>query len=120
MSRSSAVNAGMHLGVLQFVIIGLAVATAAIHIFLAVTQMNNDLLFILNGLGYLVLVGALYLPLPQLAPYRNWIRWALIALAAITVVLWIIIGARTPIAYLDKAIEVALIVALWVEGQQRR
>ncbi|HXF62484.1 MAG TPA: hypothetical protein VNK95_12765 [Caldilineaceae bacterium] len=108
------------IGPLQIGIILLAVATAAIHIWLAVAEMDFDLLFIANGVGYLALVAALYAPLPALAPYRNSVRWVLIAYTAVTVVLWLLIGARTLIAYIDKAIEIGLLLLLWMEGQAAR
>lgn len=102
------------LGPLQYGIIALTLATAAIHFFL----LFPDKVFILNALGYLTLLGALYLPIPALDRYHNWVRWALIIYTAITVVLWAFIGSREWLAYLTKAIEIALIVLLWIEGQQ--
>ncbi len=101
-------------GALQIAIILLTVATAAIHIGLAIP--SNLIMFYLNGLGYLVLVVALYLP--QLAQRRNTIRWLLLAYTAVTVIGWVAIGQRTTIAYIDKLIEVTLIILLWIEGRQ--
>ena len=104
-------------GPMQWAIIGLTVATAFIHISLAFP----DTLFILNGLGYLALLGALYLPLAGLRPYRDLARWALIAYTALTVALWVFLpGARGPLAYLTKVIELALIALLWLEGERSR
>lgn len=107
-------------GALQIAIILLAAATAIIHIFLGLPsdQMPGGLpLFLLNGAGYLVLVAALYLP--QLGKYHKYIRWALIAFTAVTVLAWVAIGMRTNIAYIDKIIEVALIVLLLVEARRQ-
>ena len=94
-------------------IVLLTLATAVIHLQLAFP----DPVFILNGLGYLALLAALYLP--QLASYRNLVRWILVGYAALTVLLWILVGARTPIGYIDKAIEVALISLLLLEARRR-
>jgi hypothetical protein len=94
-------------------IVLLTLATAAIHLQLAFP----DPVFILNGLGYLALLAALYVP--QLARYRNLMRWALVGYAALTVLLWILIGARTPIGYIDKAIEVALLSLLLLETRRQ-
>ncbi len=105
-------------GPLQIGIVLLTAATALIHIALAVP--NALVLFYLNGLGYLALLAALYLPLAFLAPYRRWVRWALIAYTAVTVIAWAAIGDRSTIAYFDKAIEVALIALLIVEDRRRR
>lgn len=103
-------------GPLQIGIVLLTVATALIHIALAIP--DTLVLFYLNGLGYLALLAARYLPLGFLAPYRRWARWALIVYTAITVVAWVAIGDRSAIAYIDKAIEVALIVLLFLEGRR--
>ena len=99
---------------LQIGIILLVVATAIIHIVLAVPE--NLIMFYLNGFGYLILVTALYLP--QLKNRRGLIRWALIAYTAVTILGWIAVGERTPIAYIDKLIEAALIVLLVIEGRR--
>lgn len=104
----------VQLGVRQYVIILLTIATALVHFAL----LFPDVVFVLNGLGYLVLVAALYLPLAQLAPYRNQIRWVLMAYTAVTIILWLFMGARVTIAYIDKLIEVILLVLLWLESQK--
>ncbi len=95
-------------------IVLLTLATALIHLQLAFP----DPAFILNGLGYLALIGALYLPIPQIAPYRNVVRWVLIGYTAFTLFLWILIGARNPIGYTAAAIEVALIALLLLEARR--
>ena len=98
-------------GTLRVGIIILTAATALIHL-----QLNfPDPMFILNGLGYLALLAVLYLPVPQLARYRNAARWVLVGYAALTIFLWILVGARTPIGYIDKLIEIALIALLVIE-----
>lgn len=101
-------------GPIQIGIIILTLATAIIHI----TLLFPNTLFILNGLGYIALLAALYLPIPQLAGNRNLVRWALLAFAAVTIIAWIAIGARGPLAYATKAIEVVLIVLLYMDSQQ--
>jgi hypothetical protein len=97
----------------------LTLATAFIHLFLALTAIPyfglnfGVILFILNGLGYLGLLGALQLPIPQLRPFRSVARWALVAFAALTIVLWLIMAPVYDfIGYTDKVIEIALIVLL--------
>ncbi|MCZ7668819.1 MAG: hypothetical protein M5U34_17265 [Chloroflexi bacterium] len=47
----------------------------------------SDPLFLLNGVGYLALIIALYF-IPQLAGQRALIRWALLAFTAVTFVLY--------------------------------
>lgn len=102
-------------GPLQAGIIVLALATAIIHF----TLLFPDLIFILNGLGFVVLAAALYAPLPALTRYRVWVRWAFIGYTALTVILWLIMGLRTPIGYVTKLIEVALVTLLLLEGRQK-
>ena len=99
------------LGPVQIGIIVLTLATALIHITLAIPV--NLIMFYLNGIGYIALVAALYLP--QLAAYRRYVRYALIAFAAVTVLGWAAVGERSTIAYIDKAVEIALIALLIVE-----
>jgi hypothetical protein len=95
-------------------IIVLTLATALIHL-----QLNfPDPGFILNGLGYLGLLAALYLPVSQLARYHNAVRWALIGYTALTLFLWILFGARIPIGYVDKTIEVILIALLLLDARR--
>ncbi len=115
MSQQPTQTRSVQIGPLQIGIIVLAVATAVIHFVLAF-----DWMFYANALGYLLLVGLLYLPLAAVAPYRNLVRWVLIAYTAVTVVAWLLIGTRGPVAYLDKAIEVALIALLFIESQRPR
>ncbi|MBK7893730.1 MAG: hypothetical protein IPJ90_02290 [Anaerolineaceae bacterium] len=56
----------------QKAIVGLTVATALIHIVLGVMAGGTFLIiFLLNGLGYLALLAALYF-LPQFAAQRGW------------------------------------------------
>ncbi len=102
--------------ILRVGIVLLTLATALIHLQLAFP----DPAFILNGLGYLTLLAALYLPVPRVARYRNPLRWVLVGYAALSIVLWIFLGARTIIGYIDKAIEVALIALLLLEARSAR
>jgi hypothetical protein len=102
---------------LRIGVLVLAFGTAIIHLYLGSLGFP---LFLLNGLGYLGLVAALYLPIPRLARYRDAVRWALIGYTTLTIVLWLLVGARTPIGYADKLIEIALIALLLIEGRRTR
>jgi uncharacterized membrane protein len=99
------------LGTVQIGILLLALATAVIHIVLAIPA--NLTMFYLNGIGYIVLALALFLP--QFKNYRSLIRWVLIAFTLVTIIGWVAIGERSTIAYIDKIIEVALLVLLWLD-----
>ncbi len=104
-------NAALRAGIVL-----LTLATAIIHLQLAFPDPG----FILNGLGYLALLAALYLPVPRLARRRNVVRWVLIGYTALSILLWVVLGARTPIGYIDKSIEVALIALLLLEAAKSR
>ncbi len=99
--------------VLRIVVVALTLTTALIH-----AQLGG-LMFTLNALGYLGLAAAMILPGP-FARIRWLARLALVALAIATIVGWLLIGARFPLAYLDKAVEVVLVVFLtfevWLDG----
>ena len=43
---------------------------------------------------------------------------ALIAFTAVTVIGWVAFGERSAIAYIDKIIELALIVLLWMDARR--
>ncbi len=101
---------------LRIGIIVLAVVTAVVHLYLGFQGLP---LFVLNGLGYLALLAALYLPVPRLLPYRNAVRWILVGYTALTIVLWLVItgGISAAIGYMDKVVEVLLIIMLLAEAR---
>ena len=76
------------------------------------------ILFLINGIGYLVLISALYLP--ALARYQRVVRWLLIIFAATTFMLYFLLnGFRlSPLAIVDKVAEITLIVLLLIEDRQ--
>jgi hypothetical protein len=75
-------------------------------------------LFVLNGLGYLVLGAALYLP--ALRRFQPTVRWLLIAFTAVTIVMYFLIVGLRPnmVGIVDKLAEVALIGLLLVDMRQ--
>ena len=110
-SSNTSANVALRIGIMV-----LALSTALIHFSLNFP----DPAFILNGLGYLALLAGLYLPFPQLARHRSAVRWTLIGYAALTILLWIMFGERTPIGYTAKVFEVALILLLLVDPRRSR
>ncbi len=98
-------------------VIVLTVGTALIHLYLG---LQGFPLFVLNGLGYLTLLAALTLPIPRISDYRNLTRWILLGYTALTIFLWIVVGARTVIGYTDKIIEIVLIALLVLEASRSR
>jgi hypothetical protein len=94
---------------LHATIVGLTLATAAIHSSL------GGLLFTLNAIGYTVFAIALVLPGP-LGRARWLARYGLIGFTTATIVGWVAFGARFDLAYIDKAIEAALVGLLLIES----
>jgi len=103
-------------------IIVLGLITALVHLvilnlgYLRETG-RPDVLFTLNGLGYLGLLVALFAGIPFLAKQRTLVHIAFIAFTAVTILGWVAMGARSPLGYGDKLVEILLIVALWMHMQ---
>ena len=102
----------------RYLIILLTVIVGLIHlIVLGFLFGGVQWLPILNGLGYLALITALYF-IPQLAGMRPLIRWALIGYAALTFILYFFFDSNpftNPLGLATKAMEVALIVLLLMD-----
>jgi hypothetical protein len=106
----------------RYLIILLTVATGLIHLVLLGFLFGGaQPLFILNGLGYLALIAALYF-IPQLAGMRSLIRWVLIAYAAITVIAYLVMNwpdIWNPLGIIAKVIEIVLIILLLGDNPER-
>jgi len=103
---------GKHYGIL---LAGLA--TAFLHLSLF-SEMGFDPI-VLNGLGYLALLGAYFLPIPFFQERRNLVWWALMGYTVLTFVLWIILGEKdfskdisSMTGYYAKAAELVLMAFL--------
>jgi len=104
---------------LQYGIVILTVITAAIHLFYGIQTLSAGfgMLFILNGIGYVALIVALYF-IPQLAAQRSLIRWLLLAYTAVTFVLYFVFNWPDiwgAVGIVDKAVELILIVLLLLD-----
>lgn len=96
-------------GALRAAIVGLTLATAAIHASL------GGLLFTLNAIGYVVLATAMVAPLALASRLRGVVRLSLAGYAATTILAWAIQGPFYSTAYVAKAIELELILLLAIE-----
>jgi hypothetical protein len=112
-------------------IIVMVLITAALHLAAAFDRVlfpdGPDPLFILNGLGYLGLLGAYILPIPFFQQRRVWVWRALFAFVIVTIVAWLIIWVGfyvirdgTPFFSHDsiygvpsKIVELILLALLW-------
>ena len=98
----------------RFLIIVLTLFTAFVHlVLLGLAPGHTDLLFIMNGLGYLALLGALVFRFP--AGQQALVHYAFMAYALATIIAWIAIAPeRDTLGYATKTVEVLLIVFLWL------
>jgi hypothetical protein len=99
--------------VIRVLIVGLALGTSYIHSTL------GGMLFTLNAIGYAVAAFAMVAPLGIASRFRWVVRLGLIGYAATTIVGWYLFGPRYDVAYLTKAIEIALIALLAVDFFRR-
>jgi hypothetical protein len=115
-------NVRTQLGPVQIGVILLTLATAFIHLYLSsmiFASGMNGTLFILNCLGYLALLAGLFLPIPVVKDYRPVVRILFIAFTLVTILAWAILGMRNAWGYADKAIEVVLVILLWLDRARK-
>lgn len=101
---------GKHYGIIIF-----ALATALLHLSL-LPRLGLDPIA-LNGLGYLALLGAYFLPIPFFQERRRLVWWAFLGYTVLTFILWVILGdknftfdfSNAAIGYYAKAAELFLI-----------
>ena len=91
--------------------------TAYLHL-----SLYPDIMFILNGLGYLGLLGAYFLPIGFFQQSHKLVWWAMFGYTALTIVLWVVMGDQTFVAgtdsatgYYAKAAEVILMISMWAD-----
>jgi hypothetical protein len=95
--------------VIRAAIVGLTIATGYIHLTL------GGLLFTLNAVGYFTGAVAMVVPLALAVRFRWFVRVGLIGYAATAIVAWAIMGPYFQLAYIAKAIEIALIALLVID-----
>ena len=105
----------MKLTVKHYGIILATLATALLHL-----SLLPDIGFTLNGLGYIGLLGAYFLPISFFQQRHKLVWWALVGYTLLTIILWIILGNKqfvpgtsSAIGYYAKTAEVILLAFLW-------
>ena len=103
---------GKHYGIILS-----SLATAFLHV-----TLYPDIMFTLNGLGYLGLLGAYFLPIPFFQQKHTLVWWVMVGYTALTIILWVVMGDKTFVAvtssatgYYAKVAEVILLACLWAD-----
>ena len=104
---------------LRIAIAVLTLATALIHLYLPFRSGQFQPLFgfIANGLGYLVLLGLFLAKPPFVAGREKPLHYVYIGYTVVTIVAYFAISPDRfgdPLGLITKAIEVLLVVALWL------
>ena len=116
----------MKLTVVRVGIILATLVTAGMHLFSAFAlypppQFSPDPMFTLNGLGYLGLLGAYFLPIPFFQKRHKLVWWVLGGYAIVTILAWVILGDRNfaslagQVGLTAKIAELILLVCLWLD-----
>lgn len=120
----------MNRSTLRSVILITGLITALVHlVYLNVTIFNAeghiDLLFTLNGLGYLGLLGLFFFQPTFVVEQWDFFHYIFMAFAGVTIIAFFILGgtgfggsAVDPVGYLTKLDELILIIALWMHMRQ--
>jgi uncharacterized membrane protein YfbV (UPF0208 family) len=114
----------MNRATLRLIIIVTAVVTALVHLGLGVSGLFNfgpntfSILFVLNGLGYLALLAALFMPnVPVFATNRGLAHYLMIFFAGLTFVLYFVLNGFSHLggaAIVAKLAELILIASTWM------
>jgi hypothetical protein len=103
-------------------IIVLTLITAIAHLYIG-SKPDEELhtWFLLNGLGYLGLLVAFFLP--QFAQVHSLVRWALLGYTFLTIVLWFFLGSikdgqLDPFDITVKVVEAALVILLFIDSRR--
>ena len=103
-------------------IIVLTLITAIAHIYMGFKP-DEELhtWFLLNGLGYLALLVALFLP--QFAQFHSLVRWILLGYTLLTIILWFFLGSVShgqfdPFDVTIKVVEAALAILLFIDSRR--
>lgn len=122
----------MKLKPIHWGIVVLVLITAVLHLGAAFDRIlfpegTPDPLFLLNGLGYLGLLGAYFLPIPFFQSKHKLVWWVLFIYVIVTIIAWLLIwvginvlGNGMPFFSHDsvygvpaKIVEVVLLFVLW-------
>jgi len=106
----------------RWAIVALTIVTALAHLSFFVRDPKGNFIFLLNGLGYLGLLGLLYMRVGLPPSLVRLVRPAFIGYTALTIIVYVVISYQAhswsiPLGPIDKLAELALIGLLWSEGR---
>jgi len=108
----------MKLNVKHYGIILAGLATALLHLSLY-SKMGLDPI-VLNGLGFMALLGAYFLPISFFQQNHKLVWWVLVGYTVLTIILWVVMGNKefvagtsSAIGYYAKVAELFLLGFLW-------
>ncbi len=103
-------------------IVILTLITAIAHLYIG-SKPDEELhtWFLLNGLGYLGLLVAFFLP--QFAQVHSLVRWALLGYTLLTIILWFFLGSikdgqLDPFDITVKVVEAVLVILLFIDSRR--
>ena len=113
----------MKLSIKHYGIILFCLTTACLHL-----SLYPDFSFVLNGVGYISLLAAYFLPIPvfQEKDIHGILWWGLVIYTLTTILLWVFIGdmhfvmgTSSATGYYAKTAEVLLLAFLWADKPKR-
>lgn len=111
----------MKLAPKQIGILVSGLTTAFLHLYLA-SKMGFVDPIVLNGFGYIGLLGAYFLPIPLVQQRHKLVWWVLVGYTILTIILWVILGdmkfvfgTSSAIGYYAKIAELFLLAFLWAD-----
>ncbi len=104
---------------LRTLILVFTLITAFVHLTLGIGSLSEGffgILFILNAIGYVVLLVALLRPFAFLQGQGRLVHYALMAFAAVTIIAWLVMNGdfTSLIGVVTKLDELLLIVVVWL------
>lgn len=101
----------------------LTLITALIHLVIlniSIFQFEGsiDLLFTLNGIGFLVLLAAFLGKIPFISGQDKWIHYSFIGFTLVTILAFFVLGSGGILGYFTKAVEGLLVIALIIHLQK--
>lgn len=109
---------------LRLIVMVSAVITAFIHLALAflLDEQFMQILFALNGIGFLTLTYLWLRPPAMLRPWTTWLHRVFMAFCAVTILGYFAVNGvaklfTDPLGLFTKLVEVVLMIALWRHGK---